>query len=148
MRAQTDWQADDVLQLVDHSSWLCDLTKHTLKSTREHAHSTAHTTGPQKSTILLFLLPWAAFCSSASCPSFILVCSATKDKDGRVGGPGVWEVRLCTPGWGDDGAVYGEPEAEVRPDVPLERRKGGEQLGVRDVTAFVSYIYSMKHHIN
>lgn len=100
--------------------------------TKDHATPTAHslhTTGSQKSSILLFLLPWGAFCSPGFGLSFIFLCLASSNRDGGAGRPGVWEVRLCAPGRGHDGAVYGKSEAEVRPEIQLERRKGGEEEG-------------------
>lgn len=42
------------------------------------------------------------------------MCLVNTDRDGGAGGPGVWEVRLCSAGRGDDGAVYGESKVEVR----------------------------------
>lgn len=62
------------------------------------------------------------------CLLFFL-CLASSNRDGGAGRPGIWEVRLCAPGRGHDGAVYGKSEAEVRPEIQLERRKGGEEEG-------------------
>lgn len=140
MRARmADWQADDVLQLVD--------TLHTLKSSGEPAHF-AHYRAPEVNcTSLSFFLE---LLSVPQCPVCLLswVVFVTRYRHGGAGGPGVWEVRLCAPGWGDDGAVYGEPEVEVRPEIQLEEEGRGEQLGPRDARACVSFICSMKHHIN
>lgn len=119
--------------------------------TKDHATPTAHslhTTGSQKSSILLFLLPWGAFCSPGFGVSFIFfVCLASSSRDGGAGRPGVWEVRLCAPGRGHDGAVYGKSEAEVRPEIQLERRKGGEEEGgsswMTEMQRVILHVYRM-----
>lgn len=146
MRAWADWQ-DDVLQLVDHSS-LCDLTKHTLEFTRKLTTPTADSTLPASESRAYFSFFFLELLSLLLCVLFVFyffsLFGGLTRKDGGAGGPGVWEVRLCAPGWGDDGAVYGQSEAEVRAWSTVReeegRGRGWKQPGVRDAKGRASHI--------
>lgn len=98
--------------------------------TKDHATPTAYTLpGPRsRAYFSFFFLEVLSVPPGLVCLLFFL-CLASSNRDGGAGRPGVWEVRLCAPGRGHDGAVYGKSEAEVRPEIQLERRKGGEEEG-------------------
>lgn len=110
-------------------TWLNTASRTNQRS--RHAYSTlsTHYRVPEvehtslSSSLRCFLFPrvWSVF--------YLFLCLASSNRDGGAGRPGVWEVRLCAPGRGHDGAVYGKSEAEVRPEIQLERRKGGEEEG-------------------
>lgn len=113
-----------------HSS---DLTEHSLKTQPKitpRLQRTLYTLpGPRsRAYFSFFFLEVLSVPPGLVCLLFFL-CLASSNRDGGAGRPGVWEVRLCAPGRGHDGAVYGKSEAEVRPEIQLERRKGGEEEG-------------------